>query len=69
MCLTNIQPIIAAEMSIAVMIPHVILHIMSYYSVLFVSADIKAVETNRPFIIMCGFFFIFLLSLFNVNTI
>ena len=41
-------------MSIAVMIPHVILHIMSYYLVLFVSADIKAVETNRPFIIMCG---------------
>ena len=49
-------------MSIAVMIPHVILHIMSYYSVLFVSADIKAVEINRPFIIMCGFFFIFLPS-------
>lgn len=56
MCLTNIQQIIAAEMSIEVMIPHVILHIMSYYSVLFVSADIKAVETNRPFIIMCGVF-------------
>lgn len=63
MCLTNIQPIIAVEMSIAVMIPHVILHIMSYYSVLFVSADIKAVETNRPFIIMCGVF-LYIFTLF-----
>lgn len=43
-------------MSIAVMILHVILHIMSYYSAPFVFADIKVVETNRSFIIMCGVF-------------